>query len=41
MRIEDLNGPRIKSGTINETLDILQWLGIEWDGDVQIQSEGL
>ncbi len=41
MRIEDLNGPRIKPETIQETLDILQWLGLNWDGDVQIQSEGL
>ena len=41
MRIEDLNGPRIKPETIQETLDILQWLGLNWDGDVHIQSEGL
>jgi len=41
MRIEDLNGPRIHAGSIAETIDILQWLGIDWDGDVYIQSEEL
>ena len=41
MRIEDLNGPRIKPDTIHETLEILQWVGLDWDGDVHIQSEEL
>lgn len=31
MRIEDLDGPRIKPGAATETLDILRWLGIDWD----------
>ncbi|MDP7006490.1 MAG: glutamate--tRNA ligase family protein [Phycisphaerales bacterium] len=39
LRIEDLDGPRIKPETINETIDILAWLGIDWDGDVHIQSD--
>ncbi len=31
MRIEDLDGPRIKTGAAAETLEILRWLGIDWD----------
>ena len=41
MRIEDLNGPRVKPEAIHETLDILQWLGLDWDGEVHMQSQGL
>lgn len=31
MRIEDLDGPRIKAGAAAESLEVLQWLGIDWD----------
>jgi glutamyl-tRNA synthetase len=31
MRIEDLDGPRIKAGAAEESLDILRWLGLDWD----------
>ncbi len=31
MRIEDLDGPRIKSGAADEALDLLRWLGLDWD----------
>jgi len=41
MRIEDLHGPRIKPETIHETLDILEWLGLDWDGEVHLQGQGL
>ena len=41
MRIEDIDGPRIKPGAIENTFDILQWLGIDWDGQPLIQSEDL
>lgn len=41
MRIEDLQGPRIKLNAIQETMEILQWLGLDWDGEVLIQSESL
>ena len=41
MRIEDLDGPRKKIETIDETIDILRWIGIDWDGNVHIQSQGL
>jgi len=39
MRVEDLDTPRVKAGAIEETLDVLAWLGLDWDGDVEIQSE--
>jgi glutamyl-tRNA synthetase len=31
MRIEDLDGPRIKAGASDESMEILRWLGIDWD----------
>ena len=31
LRIEDLDGPRIKAGASEEAIDILNWLGIDWD----------
>jgi glutamyl-tRNA synthetase len=31
LRIEDLDGPRIKSGADQLALDDLRWLGIDWD----------
>lgn len=31
MRIEDLDGPRIKLGAGDESLDLLAWLGLDWD----------
>jgi glutamyl-tRNA synthetase len=31
LRIEDLDGPRIKPGAAAEAIDILQWLGLDWD----------
>ncbi|MBC8201797.1 MAG: tRNA glutamyl-Q(34) synthetase GluQRS [Planctomycetes bacterium] len=40
-RMEDLNGPRNKLETITQSVEILTWLGIDWDGDVILQSEGL
>ena len=41
MRIEDLDGPRVKSEFIQQTLDLLAWVGIDWDGDVLLQSADL
>ena len=32
LRIEDLDGPRIKRGADDAALRDLKWLGIEWDG---------
>ncbi len=39
MRIEDLDGPRVKRGADQQALDDLRWMGIDWDGDVVRQSQ--
>src|SRR5688572_16017273 len=31
LRIEDLDGPRIKTGADRQAIDELRWLGIDWD----------
>jgi glutamyl-tRNA synthetase len=31
LRIEDLDGPRIKPGAGEEAIDLLRWLGLDWD----------
>jgi glutamyl-tRNA synthetase len=31
LRIEDLDGPRVKPAAAAEAIDILQWLGLDWD----------
>lgn len=31
LRIEDLDGPRVKAGAAAEAIDVLQWLGLDWD----------
>lgn len=31
MRIEDLDGPRVKAGAAEESLHVLEWLGLDWD----------
>jgi len=31
LRIEDLDGPRIKAGAAQQAIEDLQWLGIDWD----------
>ncbi len=38
LRIEDLDGPRVKPGVIDLTIDLLQWLGIDWDQGPTVQS---
>ena len=30
LRIEDLDGPRIKVGSVDQSIKILQWLGLDW-----------
>lgn len=39
MRIEDLDGPRIRRGAEQECLQDLEWLGLDWDGPIVRQSE--
>ncbi len=41
LRIEDLDGPRVKPGSIEQCIDLLSWVGIDWDEGPLIQSEGL
>jgi len=41
LRIEDLDGPRVKPGAIDGTLRLLEWLGIDWDEGPLIQSQDL
>ncbi len=31
LRIEDLDGPRIKPGAADEAIELLNWLGMNWD----------
>ena len=31
LRVEDLDGPRVKAGASEEAIDVLKWLGIDWD----------
>ena len=41
LRIEDLDGPRVKPEAIGQTQDILEWLGLTWNEGPIIQSEDL
>ena len=41
MRIEDLDGPRVKTGAAEQTLGVLAWLGIDFDGEPVHQSRDL
>ncbi|MBX3382970.1 MAG: hypothetical protein KF864_05620 [Phycisphaeraceae bacterium] len=38
LRIEDLDTPRVKPGVLDLTVDLLGWLGIDWDAGPYIQS---
>lgn len=41
MRIEDLDGPRVKPEAAAQALDVLAWLGMDWDGEPIYQSHDL
>jgi glutamyl-tRNA synthetase len=41
LRIEDLDGPRIKREATQQALDILAWLGLDYDGPILRQSDDL
>jgi glutamyl-tRNA synthetase len=41
LRIEDLDTPRVKPGVIDLTIDLLSWLGLDWDQGPYIQSQDL
>lgn len=38
LRVEDLDTPRVKPGVIDLTIDLLTWLGLDWDTGPFIQS---
>jgi glutamyl-tRNA synthetase len=41
MRIEDLDAPRVVPGAADSVLRDLEWLGLDWDGAVVVQSARL
>ncbi|MHC5064707.1 MAG: tRNA glutamyl-Q(34) synthetase GluQRS [Planctomycetota bacterium] len=41
LRIEDIDGPRLKAGAEELLLEDLQWMGLDWDGEPIRQSERL
>jgi glutamyl-tRNA synthetase len=41
LRIEDLDSERVKPGMIDGTIEDLRWLGIDWDGEPYVQSQGI
>ncbi len=41
MRIEDLDGPRVKPGVEAKVLDTLSWIGLDWDSPILRQSDNL
>jgi len=38
LRVEDLDGPRVKPQAADALIEELAWLGLEWDGPVVVQS---
>ncbi|WP_442483217.1 tRNA glutamyl-Q(34) synthetase GluQRS [Aeoliella sp. SH292] len=41
LRIEDLDGPRVKHGADRDAMELLAWLGIDWDQGPFYQSHNL
>jgi glutamyl-tRNA synthetase len=41
LRIEDIDSPRIKQGATEQIFDDLRWLGLDWDGELVVQSSRL
>jgi glutamyl-tRNA synthetase len=39
LRIEDIDSPRIKAGAADAILSDLRWLGLDWDGELVVQSQ--
>ncbi len=37
-RIDDLDSPRVKPWAIEQAIEDIRWLGIDWDGEVTLQS---
>jgi len=41
LRIEDLDGPRIKAGSAKQVIEMLEWLGFDWDEGPYYQGHDL
>ena len=41
LRIDDLDGPRVKPDAAQEAIDLLRWLGMDWDAGPFFQSKDL
>lgn len=41
LRIEDLDTPRVKPGVVEQTIETLSWLGLDWDSQQPLQSSDL
>ena len=41
LRIEDLDGPRIKAGAAEQAIETLRWLGMDWDAGPVYQSHDM
>jgi glutamyl-tRNA synthetase len=41
LRLEDLDIERVKPGMLEATIEDLRWLGLDWDGEVYVQSSGV
>ena len=41
LRIDDLDGPRIKPETSQQAIDILEWLGLDWDEGPYFQTQSI
>ncbi|MCA9231860.1 MAG: tRNA glutamyl-Q(34) synthetase GluQRS, partial [Planctomycetales bacterium] len=41
LRIEDLDGPRVKEGTAELAVELLAWLGLDWDEGPYYQRDDL
>src|SRR3954465_740087 len=39
LRMEDIDSPRIKAGAADQALDDLRWLGLDWDGELVVQTQ--
>lgn len=41
LRIEDIDSPRIKAGAVEQAIDDLRWLGLDWDSGPVVQTTRL
>ncbi len=39
LRMEDIDSPRVKPWAAQQAMDDLKWLGLDWDGDVLVQTK--